>query len=304
MRLIPLLAIPVAINVGCTSPNVTAEVGTFAEAVKGVSAEYRTALAIDSGTIREGQVEALVADRRQLLQLTTGCDQLGTNDPTVSISDCAIDESGVVLPENSVARAETQLLLLADYFAALDTLAKSKGPTDIQNGTAAALAAVGELDKVLPKPGLGAFAQTLQERRTGIANLAGFAAEQYKMRELRKVVTEADPAVARLVRALKDSALAAGIEPPSAAYDRLVQKQNAMDDLAADGDPAAYRAAIQAFLAEYDAFVAYRKTGLIPRLDLIAETHAALKDRLTGSATLAEIATLIDRLNSLKSDLQ
>ena len=75
-----------------------------------------------------------------------------------------------------------------------------------------------------------------------------------------------------------------------------------MDDLAQSNDPAAYRAAIQAFLAEYDAFVVYRKTGLVSRLDLIAETHAALKDRLTGSATLPEIATLIDRLNSLKTD--
>lgn len=302
MRTFAAFAIPYAVLVGCTSPNVTAEVGTFAEAVQDVSKDYRNALAIDGGTIREGQIEALVADRRQLLQLSVGCDQVGTNDPAASITDCSLDDSGVTLPENSVARAETQLLLLADYFAALDTLVKSTGPTDIQNGTATALAAVGELDKVLPKPGLGAFAKTLQERRSGIANLAGFAAEQYKMRQLRKVVTEADPAVRRLVLALKDSAVAAGVERPVDAYDRLVEKQNAMDDLAQSNDPAAYRAAIQAFLAEYDAFVVYRKTGLVPRLDLIAATHAALKDRLTGSATLPEIATLIDRLNSLKTD--
>jgi hypothetical protein len=301
MRVSPIWIAPFCLVAACSSPDLTAEVGTFAEAVRGVSGEYRSALAIDSGTVRRGQVDALVADRKQVVQLSTACDQLGTNDPAVSVSDCVLDDSTVVLPENSMARAEMQLLLLADYFAALDTLVKSKGPTDIQNATAAALSAVGKLDAALPKPGLGAFAQTLQDRRAGITKAAGLLAEQYKYGQLRKVVAEADPAVSRIVLALKDAAVAAGVEPPAAAYDRLVEKQNAMDD-ASRGDPAVYRAAVDAFYAEYDAFVAYRKSGLIPRLDLIKATHAALRQRLSGPASLTDVATLIDRLNTLKSD--
>lgn len=294
---------PVCIIAACSSPDLTAEVGSFAEAVQNVSGEYRSALAIDSETVRRGQIDALVADRKQVVQLSTACDQLGTDDPASHISDCVIDDSTVVLAENSAARAETQLLLLADYFAALDALVKSKGPTDIKNASAAALSSIGLLDAALPKPGLGAFAKTLQERRAGIANAAGFLAEQYRYGQLRKIVAEADPAVSRIVLALKDAALAAGVESPGEAYDRLVEKQNAMD-AASRGDPANYRAAVEAFYAEYDAFVAYGRSGLIPKLDLIKATHAALRQRLSGPASLEEIAKLISQLNALKSDFE
>jgi hypothetical protein len=299
-RLMPLVCTCALVSAaGCTSPDVSAEVGTFSKAVTEVSASYRQSLGIGPATIREGQIAALVGDRTSSLGLATDCLSEGTGDDQVSISSCVLDDGGITLGEHTLARAETQLILLADYFAAIDALAKSTSPVDVENAASAAIASVGALDAALPGTGLGAFAATLKERRTGISKVSGFLTDQYRYGKLRRIVADADPAVSRIVLALRDAAEANGVEPTRAAYERLNEARGRMDALQLGGSDAEYAAAVRGFMAEYDAFVAYRKTGLLPRLELIAETHAALRDRLTGPATTGEIIALIDRLNAI-----
>lgn len=288
----------------CTSPDISAEVGTFSKAVTDVSAQYRRELAIGPGTIREGQVAALVADRKKILQLSVACDALGANDRRAKISECVVDDDGVLPLENSVARAATQLDLLADYFESIDALAKAKGPTDIQNASAAAIDAVGGLATAAGGTGLGNFAALLQDRRAGITKGAGFIADQYRYAKLRSIVAGADEAVQRLVIALVDTAVTKGQDKTSVAYLELADAQDAMGKAKRNGNDAEYASAIRAFHKEYDEFVAYRSSALVPRIALIGETHAALLNRLSGPATPAEITSLIDKLKAIQAGFQ
>jgi hypothetical protein len=293
-----------ALVCACTSPDISAEVGTFSNAVTDVSGQFRREMSIGPGTVREGQVAALVGDRKKILQLSEACDAVGTNDRRAKISECRINDDGVLPAENSVARAATQLDLLAAYFASLDALAKAKGPTDIQNAAGAAIDAVGGLSGAIGGSGLAGFTKLLQENRAGITKAAGFAADQYRYGKLRSIVSGADASVQRIVLALADTAEANGQDPTTVAYERLTSAQDAMGQAKRNGTDAEYAAAIRAFQQAYDDFVSYRRTALIPRLSLIAETHAALRDRLAGPATPEEIILLIEKLKAIQAGFE
>ena len=249
-------------------------------------------------------MNALVADRKLLIDLTEECDAVGSNDTRPKLSDCVINDEGLSLLENSVARAATQIELLANYFAALDALAKSKGPSDIENAAGAAISSIGGFAAAVPGGGLGEFATSLQDRRTGIIKASSFFADQYRHRKLRSVVSMADPAIERIVLALVDTAEMNGIPPTSEAYLRLTDAQDLMDTAKNAPSDVEYASAIRNFFAAYDEFVLYREKGLIPRLELIRETHAALLARLNGPATPQEIIALIDKLKVIETGFE
>jgi hypothetical protein len=296
------LAACIACN-GCTSPKLDAEMAAFSGAVSDVSKQYRSELGISPDAILAGQIDALVADRGETLSLTESCDAIGANDERANVSDCQLNFGGLNPALGTRGRAAQQLELLESYFAALQSLATATGPADVQNATAAALDAIGALSKAVPTPGLGAFAADLKAKRDPISKAAGFLVEQKRIAALRRVVTSADLPISRIVLDLKDTAESLGAATPEAALDRLDASQIEMDTAQASGSDAAYRAAVVAFLAEYERFLAYRRTALIPRLDLIASTHAALRDRIASGATIGEVRDLIAKLSELKAGL-
>jgi hypothetical protein len=297
---LPLFA-AIALHSGCASPDLGPEMTAFSEAVTSVSQQYRGELGIGPDAIQTGQIDALVADRGATLALSTGCDALGTGDLRASVSDCNLDFGDLKPGLGSPGRAAQQLELIDSYFTALQALATSTAPTDIQNATAAALDAVGALSSALPEPGLGAFAAELKSRRDPISKAAGFLAEQRRIAALRRVVRAADLPIARIVLDLKETAAALGSPVAATRYDQLNARQEEMDAAQTSSNDAAYRAAVVAFLAEYEAFLDYRRNGLIPRLDLIESTHGALRARISGGASLAEVRALIAKLNELKA---
>jgi hypothetical protein len=290
-----MLAVALTLS-ACSTPDLSAEVGTFSNAVTDVSSEYRSALAIGPSTIREGQIAAVVRDRKKVVQLSEGCDAIGTGDERYSVESCVVDDERVLPDEGSVARAAVQLDILADYFAALETLATARTATDVENAAAAATGSITELAKAT---GAGSVAKALSSRREAIGKAAGFAIEQYRYSRLRSVVRNADLPIARLLLDLQDTAIAHGQKDPKAAYDALRTAQDEMDAAKASGSDASYEAKVRAFYAAYDDFTVFRRRGLVPRLSMIRETHGALRDRLNAGASVAEILTLIDKLKAI-----
>ena len=295
----PFVVCGLILMAGCTTPDLSAEVRSFSTSVQDVSADYRQALAIGPDAGHTGKIAALVADRSGSLQLSEDC-----FDRRADVSACVIDETGLTLPEGSLAGAAGQLDMLSDYFTALDLLVTSKGPTDIQNAAALALDSVTSVSTTLAGGGASTFAGELSARRTGISQVAGFLAEQNRYRKLRQIVAQADPAIERLVLSLIDTSISHGIASGTAAEDRMDAAQAAMDEAQSSGTDAGYEAAILRFLAAHQALVTEKQNGLAQRLRLIRQTHAALLRRLSGPPSPEEVVALIERLKSLQSGLE
>ena len=100
-RFAPFISIGALVSaVGCTSPDISAEVGTFSKAVTEVSGQYRRELAIGPGTVREGQVAALVGAR----------DLFTAGPPPVAVIEFHPDAWGIA----GTSRAELERLI-ADF---------------------------------------------------------------------------------------------------------------------------------------------------------------------------------------------
>ena len=296
---LPLIFCALMVMASCTTPDLSAEVESFSNSVQDVSDAYRQALNIGTDTDRNGKIAALVADRSSVLQLSEAC-----SDRRASAAECVIDETGLTLPEGSVARAARQLDMLSDYFAALELLVTSRTPADIQTAAALALDSLTSVADTLSGGGTSTFAQGLSARRTGITQVAGFLAEQNRYGKLRQIVTRADPAIERLVLSLIDTSISQGGASGTQAQDRLDEAEAAMIAAKTGGTDAEYEAAIRNFMSAHTALVTEMHSGLVQQLRLIRATHAALLKRLSGPPSPKEVVALIERLKTLQIGLK
>lgn len=305
MRFIALFGAGLAIC-GCSIPDVGPELGAFSGAVNDVAQDYRRELNITDGTARDGLVDALVANRRALVSLSDGCEELGDNFSRGSLSDCNLDFGDISPLELTPAEAQSILLSIENYFEALSGLANATNEADIENATGGLIDALGKLSAAAgtEQRGLTNFVGELQEDREGLVGVAGLVARGMQIRTLRRVVEDAEGPMRRLVQALIDTAVASGAQTSNAAKKTLTDAQDALEDAQFGGSDAEYRAALRSFLIAYDRFIEHQKTALVPRLYSIAATHSALNARLQRGASLDEVVTFLEELKELNEALE
>ena len=285
----------------CTTPNLSGELTSFSGSVGSVSSKYKTALGLDGeATIRAAETDALVADRRKLIQLTSACQGVAGRIPGQSLDDCRINRDNAEPPEISKARALNQLTYLADYVEALSLLATANTPAEIDTASATLINAVGALSGETGG-GLVGLAADLKADKEAIGDSLNFAAEQYRYRRLRRIVAAADPAVARIVENLVQVAEAEGHATAAAEFAKLRAAQTKMDLAKLQGTDAAYRTAITEFYAAFDAYKKALETGVVPQIYRISTTHNALLRRLESPKDPEEVLALLKQLKDLQT---
>jgi hypothetical protein len=296
------LAAVAATLTGCTTPDLGPEVVAFSSAVDSVSNDYRKTLQITGTTVLDERIDAVVADRTRVIQPTSGCVAVAAEVEGADISRCTLDWSATTLPEGSLGRASLQLDLIAEYVSALTLLATSKSSAEVASATGAAIASLGQLGAATGSDGLSSVAAKLKERTPGITGALTFALEQKRFRLLRQITADADEPLQRILRSLEQTAVARGERSADDAFREFTAANAAMDDAKLDGSDPEYRLAIRNFLAAHEAYVRFAKTGLTMRLRLIAQTHAAVADRLKRPANAEDIVALLEKLKSIEED--
>ncbi len=280
---------------GCTTPDVSSELQTLSTAFNDIGDDYRRTVGINPNSLREAEIDVLVRDRRKVLQINAECQ--------LNPSACALEKSDVTPPVGSTARAELILQQISAYLASLDALAQAQTPGEIQTSAAGLIDGFSDFaDKV----GTGTFsgpALALSSRKDGLSQAAGFVANQQRYRVLRRVTTDAHPGLERVMLELRDRAVAAGAPSTDAAFLALEAAQDRMDEAKLNGSDAQYRRAIRDFLVALDRYRAFGKNGIVPRLELIVQAHAALVERLQKPASAKEIATLVKTLKAITEGL-
>lgn len=284
----------------CSTPDISTEAGLFADAVGTVSGEYETAVGANADAVREAEIEALVRDRTKTLSLDGACEGYAADTAGITIADCKVIRPELVYAEGTAARAAIQIGRVRDYVEALSLLASSQTEADIGIAAAALIDSVDKLAVATTSKGLIDFAAPLTARKDAIAEVLTFAVRQQRYRLLRKVTSDVDLPLRRILISLTETAVSSGQPSVRDSYEKLRAAQNRMDDTLIDGSDAEYRAAIKAFLAAQEAYASFSGQGLTARLRLIADTHSALAQRLRRPASLEEIVALLEQLKAIQ----
>lgn len=284
----------------CTVPDASVEVETFAKStgtlVGTVSTQFDARIAAEAAQRRRNAIQA----GKLIYGLTPGCDAILNDIGGAEVIDTSFQATNcAVIHRLDQDRALTQSELakklagvIADYGSALESLAKSELPSEIEASSALLFTNISNLAAAA-----GGDASRLTEAAPFLSRGIGFVSTRAKARILKRAISQADQPLQASVSSLIAVLVAQGKDPLFPAITALQSAEKQMRDARGSSQ---YGVKVRAF---EKAEKAYRKAYLSSpsvSLDQVRKTHASLVARLQSGATLEEIQTLLDELKALR----
>ncbi|WP_299706984.1 hypothetical protein [uncultured Tateyamaria sp.] len=296
------LLITCAALAGCTTPDVTGDIGAAQALIFELHPKLNKQLEPVARADLSAAEQGLINSGKGVLELVN-CDLPLDLDAYGLLNDCHLVNAASPLQENVNAYSVlAYVAVLDDYFAALSALAKSDSADAVQAQTAAAFAALAHLGQGRGGA-LGQLGAAAARNQDVGSRAAGFAANQFRINALRRVVAKADP----LIRSGGELAAAyfEGVGSPVAvAHDKMFEAQEQASLASLRGDKPAHRAALdrlKRFHAEFEQAV---KSSPATALRTLTRHHALLLKRLTGSPQPEEILQSLTQIDALLSALR
>lgn len=284
---------------GCTIPDVSGELTTMDKAVADTARDYRAALQIDAGSGQRSLINAAVANRSVVMDLTDGCQARAARVQGIA-QNCDIDAGGLPDLTLSLGRADQQWRMISGYVQALTELASARSDAEVSKASGKLTGALSRMSQTVSGGSVSPLLVKLADNKAGVDKAISLAVRQYQFRELRKAINKGHAPLARILLNLRDVAKANGAQSRQQAFLKLQDAADHADELRQTGSDAQYRAALRDLYQARDAFHAYERTGLIPRLERLVRVHGALRDRVNQRATPQEIAALLEDLRDLE----
>ena len=291
------LVVTCAALAACTTPDVTGEI----EAAQALLSKLRPPLSKQLEPAARADLRAaeqgLINTGQGVLELVN-CDLSLDLDAYGLLNDCHLVNAADSTQEEVNAYSVLEYVTaLDDYFQALNALAKSDSADAVQAQTTAAFAALAQLGQ--GRSGalgqLGAAAARNQDIGT---RAAGFAANQFRINALRRVVTKADP----LIRSggVHAAAYFEGPDSPvTVANEKMFQAQEQATRAGLRGDKPAQRAAVDRLKRFHAGFEKAEKASPATAFRTLTRHHALLRERLTGSPEPEEILQSLTQIDAL-----
>ncbi len=284
-----------AAQAACTTPDVSKEIEAGSVLAAETGKALRTRLAPLAKSERAAAEDEVIQLGEPVVSLNGTCDINAARAAGMARTDCALEElidpgEG---PVNATATLQATVELEA-YFAALKVLTETSASGEIASNAEALLTALGQTGSLRSKT-LQRIAAGATENADVVVKVVGFAAERYRVRQLRRVVREADPVIGNLTE-IAAAYLDTNVDPSVArAQERLTNADAEMNLALASGDTARHRRAVanlRTALAEYQKAEA---NATAASLLTLRQLHRDLLVRLTSGVTSEEIqATLND----------
>lgn len=285
----------------CTVPDASKEAEAFAKSTGALAGAVSTQFDAEIATEAQRRKSAALANGTLIYSLTPGCSKI-----LADISESGIENSSPDLTNCNVinrldenrdpTRAELAKKLaglIAEYATALEALAKSNLPGEIEASSAALLANVGQLLQTA-----GGDASGVNQVAPVISKGVGSVSQRAKARIIKRAVEQADTPIDNAVSSLIAVLIQQGRDP---LYPAIANLQKAEEEMRLALNTPSYGSKVRAFEVARKTYQdAYAKSPTVA-LDQVRVTHASLVARLQSPATIDEIQSLLDELNELRT---
>lgn len=285
-----------SVQTACTTPDVSKELAAANTLATQTGESLQERLAPIAKAELKAAEEALIRDGGTVIAIEGSCDIAAARGAGLARADCMLlnwADPGAG-PVNATAALEAINVVQA-YFAALKDLYETSAPSDIATRTDALLAALAQAGSGQSMT-LQRLAAEAAEHKPVLVKTVGFAAEQYRTSQLRRVVRKADPLLHDLTRTAS-AYLDTDLDPTLAkAQTALADAREKMLDAQFSGDAARYRQAIADLRTAFDNFKTAEANASAAGLLTLRQLHASLLARLTGGGSPAEIQATLNTL--------
>lgn len=277
---------------GCTTPDLSAQLTDSASLVASAKESQNDRLTAAAATELAAAERVKAQANQRIVELPPGCVAIMA-DLSRSAERCAVVSTAVPLsaPVNA-----TQLLLaynsLENYFAALQSLAQSNAPEEIEAKSRQLLQAIGDLADTNNLTSLARLQTRISEKGGVAADAAGFLANQARQRALRRVMSRADPVIAELVASMQFKILDEG---DSVAETRLavLDAFDAYNTAVRSKDSAAQLTSAKTLRTAVANMQKQEKVSPLRKLYLARALHGAMLARLTGTQDFDDVEALL-----------
>ncbi len=285
-----------SIQTACTTPDISKELTAANTLATETGKALQKRLApISKAELRTAE-EALIQNGNTVLSIEGTCDISAARGAGLAQTDCTLlnwAKPGAG-PVNATATLEAMDVVQA-YFTALKDLSETSAPADIALKTDALFGALAQTGSDQSKS-LQRLAAEAAKNKPVVVKVVGFAAEQYRTSQLRRVVRKADPLIHDLTRTAS-AYLDSDIDP------LLVKAQKTLTDAREEllnaqesGDAVRYRNAIAALRTAFVNFKTAEAKSSAAGLLTLRQLHKNLLTRLNGEGSPAEIQATLNSL--------
>jgi hypothetical protein len=284
----------------CQAPDVSGEIKAFADAEKAVHAPLKKVLDDDLATARAARITYLITKGLPTYNLGEQCETVfsveGVGQPCIPIEQFDHDKRMIRLE-----LAQQLLSSLEGYIDAISMLAGSKAPEDIAASIPVLTGDIKAMAAATDSKELKTAGATIDRFSSALSIVARMGSEGARAATLRRVVRDGDSAVNDAVQSLIAVLEAEGDTQFGALFQEAKAASDALDQDPVTENPVRYRAAVTRFEKATAALGKESQYSLAGRLMAVRRTHAALAERLSAGATLAEILQFTKELAQLRA---
>lgn len=285
----------------CTVPILDKEVKALSSSAESSTKSIEEFLDKQSATEQDELIKKHINELKAVYVLNPKCIEFVTRTADAKLSDCKIDEKFEGSKKSGTAKKALSLLKhLQNYLVALDSLATSKAPDEISTSLAVLIDEISNFSDANSSKGLAKFSADLNEKKDASNESAGFLAEQYKYKALRKAVSTAEPVIGDVL----DSLISYFDSNPNSSalkeFKDLTKAEIQLNKALQSKSLKSYKAAIVNFQKSFDTYIEKEKKSPAYKIKSIKDAHTALANRLQSPSDPEEIISFLEKLKSLK----
>lgn len=287
---------------GCTQPNITTELAAVGTLLESTDDALRPGLVATAKKEHLAAQNAVIANGGTPLVLDGSCQIVMPALNAPAEDDCVLTSELGKIPSPNAAEMIKALDFANAYFTAIDALAASTAPADIRTNAAALVASMTAQSEV-ENAAFIRVAERLKERPDALPETLGFLAKQHQINALRRVVRQAEPVFADLMKGAENYYVVTD-EALLSAFEDLTDASDEVFDASDSGDAKRGRTARDNLQTKYDEFVAIRAASPAAKFASLRRLHSVLLKKLNGTASLDEVIGVLVEIEVVMTALE
>jgi len=296
-------SLPLFFAVACTAPD-------LGPSIKDAQTLLEASIATTEKPLQERAklelVDAEAAMARtdnRIIALPTNCLRMNA-DLAVSVDECRIIDRATPLygPVNATQVLLAQKVMLS-YFAVLSDINSATSPADIRSKSTALIEAFDTFSKTQNGDALARLGANATRRGPALSAVAGFAAEQARIRAMRRIVTRADSVLEDLLRGIQPILVQVG-DRTAVNREAAINAYAAYNAAKKSGNTAAELRAARETKAAFDRLHNGEAKSPLRQLYLVRDLNAAMLKALQASPSLDEIDKLTAQISEIATLLE